>query len=935
MKSEKFRSCQVIVLALAPIITVTPGLAAPGVTTTSVNFRSGPGTQFSSLRTLPAGTAVDIGDCEDSGSWCAVTIEGRKGFVSGRYLQEDKEAKAWPRSYDTGKGRMILYQPQFTEWTDFKSIEALVAAQFLKTPEANPVFGVIGLKGTTSYDEDANEVVITDITVTDLNFSGLARDELTALAVETGKLLPTGPITVPEARVAASLAAQKRMTDVSGLKADPPPIFVSTSPAVLVQTDGPPVYAPVKGKMGLSFVVNTNWDLFRIDDGGTLYLRDDTHWLTAGSIAGPWTPAAELPDLLKDLPDDGNWSDARGAIPSEPYGGGAVPKVITTDKPAELILFEGAPALRDVPGTALQWASNSESDVFFDKGGTQYYMLLSGRWFRAKTLDGPWTFATPDLPADFRNIPEDAPYYAVLSAVPGTSESEEARLKASIPTTARVEAGSITPTVAYAGDAQFAPIETTDLSYATNTTETVIKVGEQYFLLQDGVWFMADSPNGPWQLAREVPETIYQIPPSSPLYNVTYVRVYDTEPDAVWYSYTMGYLYGFLAWGTYVYGTGWAYPPYWYNWPGYNYPIYYPRPVTWGLGAYYNPVRGMYGRYGYAYGPYRGIAGVRAWNPRTDSYARAGAAWGPRGSAGFVGAYNPRTNGGGFVAGGRNVYGAWKSAGVKRGSEWARATARDTVAGGSSLRWNTSNGQGFLREGRRGDIYAGRDGNVYRKTGDDWQRFDGGWQDVQRPERGDLLQRGEGREGLSAEARERFQERGGGEALRGLAGAGAAGAAGAALGQRLSGGESARRDIANSDADRGRAQQRQTSQQRPATQQGKAAQQRRAAQDRPAVQQRPSSQQRQTARKPPAQPQRPAAQRTAARQQLPANVMRDVQARHVGNQRQLSSRQFARPPAQFSRSASFGPSRSMGPRGGFGGGGFGGRGGGFRGGGRR
>ena len=36
---------------------------------------------------------------------------------------------------------------------------------------------------------------------------------------------------------------------------------------------------------------------------------------------------------------------------------------------------------------------------------------------------------------------------------------------------------------------------------------------------------------------------------SSPLYNVTYVRVYQTEPEAVWYSYTTGYLSGFLAWG--------------------------------------------------------------------------------------------------------------------------------------------------------------------------------------------------------------------------------------------------------------------------------------------------------------------------------------------------------------------------------------------------
>ena len=133
---------------------------------------------------------------------------------------------------------MVLFQPQFTEWTDFKTIEALVAAQYVKAPDANPVFGVIGLKGTTSYDEDAGEIVISDITVTELNFSGLGRDDLKALAVETGKLLPTGPITVTEARVTASLAEQKRMTDVVGLKADPPRIIVSTTPAILLQTDG-------------------------------------------------------------------------------------------------------------------------------------------------------------------------------------------------------------------------------------------------------------------------------------------------------------------------------------------------------------------------------------------------------------------------------------------------------------------------------------------------------------------------------------------------------------------------------------------------------------------------------------------------------------------------------------------------------------------------
>lgn len=908
---------KVIALTLAPVIAVAPALAAPGVITSNVNFRSGPGTNYSSIKTLSAGTAVDIGDCEASGSWCAITVKGQRGFVSGRYLEESQDPKAsntWPRAFETNIGRMVLYQPQFTEWTDFKTIEALVAAQFVKSSESSPHFGVIGLKGKTTFDEDADDIVISDITVTELNFSGLSREDLASLAVETGKLLPTGPITVSEARVTASLAEQKRMTDVSGLKADPPPIFISKTPAVLVQTDGAPVYAPVKGKTGLSFVVNTNWDLFRIDDGGALYLRNDTHWLTASAIDGPWKPVTALPSALTDLPDESSWADARASVPPEPYKNGAIPKIVISDKPAEMIIFTGEPALQDVPRSTLQWASNTESDVFFDKAAKQWYVLLSGRWFRAPSLEGPWTFATPDLPADFRNLPEDAPYYAVRASVPGTSESAEARLKASIPTTARVETGSITPKVSYTGDPQFSPIETTDLTYATNTTDTVIKVGDRYFLLQDGVWFVADNPNGPWQLAREIPDAIYQIPPSSPVYNVTYVRVYETEPDAVWYGYTMGYLFGFLAWGTYVYGTGWGYPPYWYNWPGYGYPIYYPRPATWGIGAYYNPVRGAYGRYGYAYGPYRGIAGVRSWNPATGNYVRAGAAWGPRGTAGFVGAYNPRSDSAGYIAGGRNVYGAWKSAGVKRGSEWARVTARENAAGGSALRWNTSNGQGFIREGRRGDIYAGRDGNVYRNTGDGWQRYnDGGWQDVGKPERGDLLNR--------EDAGQRLQERGGSEALKNLAGAGAAGAAGAALGQRLASGERPQRDRPEAGPSRERAQ-------------NKPAQRPEAGQQRPS--QRPAGAQNRPATRPSGAPNRPAARPS---QPLPSNLARDMQSRNLGNQRQMAQREFSRSPSQFSHHGrSFSPPRHMGSRGGFGGGGRsfgGGRGGGGRGGGRR
>lgn len=61
--------------------------AVPGVTTTNVNLRSGPGTSYDSLGVLPGGTPVDVGDCSDAGTWCSVQTPSQSGFVSGNYLQ--------------------------------------------------------------------------------------------------------------------------------------------------------------------------------------------------------------------------------------------------------------------------------------------------------------------------------------------------------------------------------------------------------------------------------------------------------------------------------------------------------------------------------------------------------------------------------------------------------------------------------------------------------------------------------------------------------------------------------------------------------------------------------------------------------------------------------------------------------------------------------
>ena len=61
------------------------------------------------------------------------------------------------------------------------------------------------------------------------------------------------------------------------------------------------------------------------------------------------------------------------------------------------------------------------------------------------------------------------------------------------------------------------------MSYTTNTHDKMIKVGDVYYLCLQGVWFMSPNPQGPWTTSTSVPQAIYTIPPSSPIYNVTYV----------------------------------------------------------------------------------------------------------------------------------------------------------------------------------------------------------------------------------------------------------------------------------------------------------------------------------------------------------------------------------------------------------------------------
>ncbi len=252
---------------------------------------------------------------------------------------------------------------------------------------------------------------------------------------------------------------------------------------------------------------------------------------------------------------------------------------------------------------------------------------------------------------------------SVLASVPGTPEAEDAVLMAQVPTTAVINPTTAAQQVKvnFNGTPEWAPIPGTTMSYAP-IRQIAIQVGSVYYLCLNGVWFMSNTANGPWQTAPSVPPEIYTIPASSPVYNVTYVTQ-STLPDGnVQASYTAGYMGTFIAGmavGAIVSdGTGYYYPPYigWYG----AYPVYYPYAATWGYHPVYNPYTGAYGYGASAYGPYGGQAHWGApYNPYTGTYARGATASGPWGSTAAAQAYNPYTGAYGQTHQSSNAYGSW------------------------------------------------------------------------------------------------------------------------------------------------------------------------------------------------------------------------------------------------------------------------------------
>ena len=684
----------------------------------------------------------------------------------GTAAPESDTTPPWPRTLSRNGASVTIYQPQAESWPNRQRLTARAAVALTPQGAAKPLLGTIELSLATNTDADAGIVDLSDPKLIATHFPALDTQQAAKLEAKLQDALPSlEPRPVPLAAVLLSL--QQGEAAPAPVNNDPPAIFYASGPASLVVFDGEPAMAPAGGA-GVQAAVNTNWHVLGYQ--GKWYLLANGRWFAAEAATGPYKPAAQVPAALGSVPKDAVFADVHANLPARAAAPGtAAPAIFVSTKPAEIIVTEGKPDLQAVQGTGLQRVANTASTLFFYASEKKFYVLLSGRWFAASDLAGPWIYATPTLPGDFAMISADGPAAPVLASVPDTPQAQEAVLKSQIPTTATLKRGAAKPTIVYAGSPHFVPVPGTKIEYAANTASVVLRIEGKYFACVNGAWFTAAAPTGPWTLADSLPAAIRTIPPSSPLYPVTYVQIYGATPQAVTYGYTAGYMMGFVSAGVLVYGTGYYYPPYIVRGPV---PIYYPYPCSYVGPVYYNSATGAWARGGTIYGPYGAASGARYYNPSTGAWAQGGAIYGPNGGIGGFSAYNPSTgswahgsaswgngygtaNASGYNANtGRsastnqnwNPYGRWGSSTFSGPNQTVNTQSRGN-ANGAAGSFNSSTGaqgagyhnratgnSGGVVKTANGDVYAGRDGNVYKHTDSGWQKYTGGaWNPVQKP----------------------------------------------------------------------------------------------------------------------------------------------------------------------------------------------------------
>ena len=163
-------------------------------------------------------------------------------MASAGFAQEEEPAPlSFPRTHTADSGSVVVHLPQVDAWDEFETLEARAAIEVTPAGEDEPVFGVVEFIADTDPNLELRVVAIENLAITATNFpeADEARRELLDSMVH--EIVQPRDQFVPLDAMLTYVADDIEVEPEPGLSYEPPPIFYSSVPAILVNLDGEPI----------------------------------------------------------------------------------------------------------------------------------------------------------------------------------------------------------------------------------------------------------------------------------------------------------------------------------------------------------------------------------------------------------------------------------------------------------------------------------------------------------------------------------------------------------------------------------------------------------------------------------------------------------------------------------------------------------------------
>ncbi|MBU2949177.1 hypothetical protein KO493_00495 [Tamlana agarivorans] len=195
-----------------------------------------------------------------------------------------------------------------------------------------------------------------------------------------------------------------------------PKIIVANPPSELIVFEGEPKFTPLQ-KTNLLFVENTGSDIFMNITDQNYFILLSGRWFTTKDLKGNWSylSSEKLPADFKKIQSDSKKGEVLSSVAGTKEAKNAlydaqIPQTaaVQRDTKASKVTYNGSPEFKNIENLKLQYAVNTESDVFKDR--STYYLCDNAVWFKSSSPNGPWQVAD-ERPSEVEKIPAENPKF--------------------------------------------------------------------------------------------------------------------------------------------------------------------------------------------------------------------------------------------------------------------------------------------------------------------------------------------------------------------------------------------------------------------------------------------------------------------------------------------------------------------------------------------